>query len=368
MRCKLLSGLLKRATGPLLAILLFPWFFAACAGQVPATLPNDKDFSVPANLADQFAVRDANDPASLKPASIAAAVSAPAPAIPVEQSKAKTHGKKAKAPKKGKKMKTDVIVVPSIPEIKAGQDVPSRWTMAPVFRPGERTLFDITYFGATAGQLLLEVLSTKVVSQRPTYHFRATAYTSSVFSLFYRLNDVAESFMDTDGLYSHKYSLKLDESKQTRDVLELYDHRKNKAYYWSKLVHVQKGIKNDQSEIDLVPFTQDGLSAFHYVRTLPLEVGQVYEFPVANNGKLRTVRITVVRKEMLQTRIGEFSAIVVKPEVVLDGVLSTFGDSFIWISDDAQRTILKVDAKIKVGSVIAYLREHSYGETVNANP
>ncbi len=222
-------------------------------------------------------------------------------------------------------------------------------------------MFDITYFGATAGQLVLDILPPKTVADRQTYHFRATASTSSVFSLFYRLNDIAESFVDTEGLFSHKYSIKLDVSKQLRDVLELYDHKKNKAYYWSKLVHTEKGVKNEQSEIALTPFTQDGLSAFFYVRTLPLEVGKAYDFPVMNNGKVRTVRINVVRKEDLKTKVGEFPAIVVRPEVMLDGVLSSYGDSFMWISDDANRTILKIDAKIKVGSVIAYLREHTNG-------
>ncbi|MGZ3739726.1 MAG: DUF3108 domain-containing protein, partial [Bdellovibrionota bacterium] len=92
--------------------------------------------------------------------------------------------------------------------------------------------------------------------------------------------------------------------------------------------------------------------------------GKVYEFPVVNNGKLRTVRVTVVRKESLSTKVGEFNTIVVKPEVVLDGILQqNSGDSFMWISDDANRQILKIDAKIKVGSVIAYLRERSNGAT-----
>jgi hypothetical protein len=317
-------------------------------------VPSDRDFSVPAGLADEFAVHDAADPATvIRPA---------VPVPPAPSPGKKTGEKNRKAPKKGKKMKATAETALAPPAVAAAEEVTSRWTMPPIFRPGERSLFDITYFGATAGQLLLEELSNKVIASRPTYHFRATAYTSSVFSLFYRLSDVAESFLDTDGLYSHKFSLKLDESKQKRDVLELYDHRKKKAYYWSRLVHATKGVSNDESVIDLVPFTQDGLSAFHYVRTLPLEDGQVYEFPLVNNGKLRTVRITVIRREELKTRVGTFPAVVVKPEVVLDGVLSTYGDSFIWVSDDPQRLILKVDAKIKVGSVIAYLREHSYGE------
>ncbi len=322
--------------------------FVSCAGTSKSPVPTTKDFEVPSSLADQF---DAKDSTAVPPAP------PPAPAPPPVQ-EVKKPGKKGKN-SKADKMKNSAAIEK---KIEAPGAIPNRWSIEPFLKAGERTLFDITYFGATAGQLELNVLPSKVVSERLSYHFRATATSTSVFSLFYRVNDVAESFMDTVGLFSHKYSLKLDESKQLRDVLELYDYRKKKAYYWSKLEHNDKGAKSEQSEIDLVPFTQDGLSAFFFVRTLPLKVGKVFEFPVVNNGKLRTVRVTVVREESLATKIGEFSAFVIKPEVVLDGILQNSGDSFMWISNDSKRRILKMDAKIKVGSVIGYLREYSDGE------
>jgi hypothetical protein len=329
-----------------LRITAFSFFLASCAGKSASTpaVPTAKDFEVPSSIAEQFDVKETT---STPPAP-------PPPPPVVETKKPGKKGKLTKAEKMKNAAAEKKIVAPAV--------VPNRWTMTPFIQAGERTLLDITYFGATAGQLELTVLPSKVVSDRLSYHFRAKASSTSVFSLFYRVNDVAESFMDTEGLFSHKYSLKLDESKQQREVLELYDHRKKKAYYWSKLEHTDKGVHSEQSEIDLVPFTQDGLSAFFYVRTLPLEVGKVFEFPVVNNGKLRTVRITVVREEKLSTKIGDFPSFVLKPEVVLDGILQNSGESFMWISNDAQRRILKMDAKIKVGSVIGYLREHSYGE------
>lgn len=321
-----------------------------CAGsssQAPS-VPTTKDFEVPASLADQFDVKETISTPPAPPAP---------PPQPVPASKKSQKGKKSKFAK-GQK----VTIESRLPPGPKPLVIPNRWTMPPFLQAGERTVFDITYFGATAGQLELKILPSKVVANRLSYHFRATATTTSVFALFYRVNDVAESFMDTEGLFSHKYSLKIDETRQGRDVLELYDYQKKKAYYWSKWELQGKEPRNEQSEIPLDTFTQDGLSSFFYVRTLPLEVGKVYEFPVVNNGKLRTVRVIVVAKENLVTKIGEFPAIKVKPEVVLDGVLQNQGDSFMWISDDAQRRVLKVDAKIKVGSVIAYLREHSYGE------
>lgn len=323
---------------------------ASCAGKGGngSAVPTTKDFEVPQGLADQF---DVKETISTPPA--------PPIAPPQPVAEAKKPEKKGKKDKKGKPPAKAEAKAPEAPK---GLTIPNRWTMTPFLQAGERTVFDITYFGATAGQLELYVLPSKVVANRLSYHFRAIATSTSVFSLFYRVNDVGESFMDTEGLFSHKYSLKLDESRQTRDVLELYDYAKKKAYYWSKWEVKDKEPKNENSEIPLESFTQDGLSAFFYVRTLPLEVGKTYEFPVVNNGKLRVVRVTAVGKEELNTRIGTFPAIKLKPEVVLDGVLQNNGESYLWLSDDAQRRMLKVDAKIRVGSVIAYLREHSYGD------
>lgn len=314
---------------------VFTLALAACASSPPpSVVANDKEFEVPTALADKFEVKDEG-----------AIPVAPAPVA-----------EPAKPTKKGKGKKAVKTSAP----VKVEQWA-NRWQGEPFFQVGERYRFDITYFGATAGELQMEIMPQKVVADRPVYHVRANAKTTSVFSLFYSMNDVAESFMDATGLFSHKFSLKLDESLQQRDVLELYDQKKNKVHYWSKLDHKKKGKKQEQFEIPTQPYTQDGISAFYYLRTLPLAEGGVYEFPVVTNGKLRQVRVTVVRKETIKTKIGEIPAIVVKPEVVLDGVLKSYGDNFVWISDDSRRIILKIDAKIKVGSIIAYLREHTYG-------
>lgn len=314
-------------------------FFVGCALAPEPRPAAEREIAVPSALADRFAVKHQDE----------VAPPAPAPSLPAPVAK----GKKAAKDRKASTGKASPA--------KADFTWPNRWPMPAFFRTGETYLFDITYFGATAGELALELLPIKVVADRPVYHLRANARTASVFSLFYRMNDVAESFLDVESLVSHKFTLKLDESLQTRDMLELYDQRAQRVYYWSKLDHKKKGKKDEEFEISSAPFTQDGLSAFFYIRTLPLKDGDVYEFPVVNNGKLRNVRVSVVRRENIKTKIGVRAAVVLKPEVVLDGAIKTYGDNFVWISDDAERVILKVDAKIKVGSIIAYLREHRYG-------
>lgn len=329
---------MKKVLAPLGMLAIFSLSCVSTHVPTSSQMPDVKEFEVPTELANKFVVKE-----ELAPAPVTA------PEAPKD-----AKGKKSK--------KKEVKVATPLKQKDDGKLFASRWTMEPFFQVGERYVFDITYFGATAGELVLEVQPNKIVSDRPVFHLRAEARSASVFSLFYRMNDVGESFMDTAGLFAHKFTLKLDESLQQREVLELYDQRKKTVFYWSKMDHKKKGKKNDQFEIPVKPFTQDGLSAFYYVRTLPLEMGKEYEFPVVTNGKMRDVKLTVIRKENLKTKMGEIPALVIKPEVSLDGVLKSYGDSFLWVSDDAQRRILKVDAKIKIGSVIAYLREYSDGK------
>lgn len=300
----------------------------SCARFQPSGPVKEEDLGIPTELTEKFSVKE------------------------VEVAPAVTPEVKQPVPVKGKKP-------PKV--VKPPKDVvtfPDRWKgRPPMFRPGDRSVYDITFFGATAGELDLQVLPNKIIADRNVFHVRAEAKSTSVFSLFYRVNDYGESFIDADAIVPLKFHLKQDESIQQRDIVELYDHKKKKMYYWSKWDHKKKGHRLDNTEIEIPNFTQDSVSAFYFIRTLPLEDGQSYQFDVSTNGKIRTVRAVVVRREKIQTRAGEFPTIVVKPEVVLDGILQKTGDTFIWVTDDEYRDVVKLDAKIKIGSVIAYLRE-----------
>lgn len=308
----------------------------SCARFQPSAV-DDKDITalgIPTELQDKFAVKEAAQAAPAPP------VVAPAP---------EPKKKLAKKKEKKEKIKKAATVVKD--------KWPNRWTRPPVFHPGDRVLLDITFFGATAGTLEMKILPMKVINDRKVYHVQAVAQTASIFSLFYRLNDLGETFIDQDTIVPLKFTMKMDESLQNREVVELYDHNKEKMYYWSNWDHKKKGHRLDSFELNLEEFTQDSISSFFYVRTLPLNLGDKYRFWLSTNGKLKHVQISVVRKEKLITRVGEFDTIVIKPDVILDGVLQKAGDTFIWLSDDENRSVLKIDAKIKVGSLIAYLRE-----------
>lgn len=227
--------------------------------------------------------------------------------------------------------------------------------------PGEQHVFEITYFGVLAGTFTLDMMGYKKVNGRKVYHIQGRAKSSRFFSLFYRLDDLVETFIDYDGFFSHRFHLILDESKQTRNALELYDSEKKETFYWNRWNHYKKGYTETKELKPIPPYPQDSLSSLYYIRFLPMKDGAVLTFPVVSEGNSWDAVVTVVRREMMDTPIGKVRAIVVKPQAKFRGVLTQSGDSFIWLTDDDRRLVLKVEAKVRIGSVVAYLKEVKLG-------
>ena len=226
----------------------------------------------------------------------------------------------------------------------------------------ERLVFGIHYLGISAGDFTLEVLPFKKIDGRKVYHIRGNAVTSALSSLIYRVNDSVESFFDFDGLFSHRFHVVLDETKQTRDSLELNDSEKKQTYYWSRWNHKVSGYKETKELSPIEPFSQDSLSALYYARTVPLtEVGTTFTFPVISEGKSWDAVCTFVRREVLSTPMGKVSTVVIRPEMKYQGILKKAGDSFLWLTDDDRRLPVRLEAKVRIGTVSARLKEVTLG-------
>ncbi len=312
--------------------------FFSCAGAPVAKIQDDG--KLPQELtkeqAERFEVREA-----------------PPTPTPTPSPNTDDGGKGKKKKKKGKA--TKVVGAPE------GFPYPQRRPGVDPIWPGEKSVFSISYFGMAAGDFTLEVLPYQAINSRKVYHVRGTAVSSKVFSLFYRLNDTVETFFDFDGLFSHRFHLILDESKQTRDALELNDSERRQTFYWNRWNHRDKGYKETKEFFEIPSFPQDSLSMIYYLRSVPLPDGAVVTVPVVSEGKTWEAVLTVVRREEVRTPLGKIMAVVVKPETKYQGVLQKRGDSFLWLTDDERRFVLRLEAKIRVGTVVAELREIEKG-------
>jgi len=103
-------------------------------------------------------------------------------------------------------------------------------------------------------------------------------------------------------------------------------------------------------------------SAALYLRSQPLKQGSIYRLPIyaATNAYLATV--TVTGREKCSVRAGTYNAIKLDLQLKRIGKHlelephKKFRRATIWVSDDAERLILRIDAQIFVGTVFAELQ------------
>lgn len=284
------------------------------------------DALLPKELEEQFAVRNTD-----------AKESPPA----VELGK---NGKPLKSKRKTKKEK-------AAERAAAKFKFPSRRPAVDPILRGEVLKMDVSYLGVTAAELTIQQLPFKFVNSRKVYHHLLKIESTSVFNMVHRINDSIESFWDYEGLFSHRYHMILDEKDQTRDALELNDSVRKQTFYWNRWNHVKKGYVETKEFKEMVPFSQDSISLIQYVRMIPLKVGDKIKVPAVTEGKNWVVEANVLRRENISTILGDRDCFVLKPEIYLNGELQKKGEIYLWVTDDDRRYPVKLEAKVKFGSV-----------------
>ncbi len=330
--------------------------FVACAGGQLAKIESSDFATLPpgdtGDLKEKFEIKETLD---LPP---------PPPPAPNPAPFPESASAKKKSKRKEKKTAQPLPPTPPLAKDEAGPPPlpPFEW---PKRRPtkdplwlGEQLVYDISYFGVSAGEFTMAVEGYKTINGRKVYHTKGVAISSSVFSVFYRLNDMVESFLDYEGLFSHRFHIVLDETKQTRDSLELNDSEKSQTYYWNRWNHKTRGYSEVKEFKPIPRFPQDSMSAMYYLRMiLPISDGQMVTFPVVSEGKYWDAEITALRREEFNSpALGKVRTIVLKPETKYQGILQKRGDSFLWFTEDEHKYMVKMEAKVKIGTVHATLK------------
>lgn len=244
---------------------------------------------------------------------------------------------------KKSKIKGAKVSKPIVPPLRRTEELP--------FTLEEKLFYDIRFVGVTAATFTMEMRPFKVVNDRKVFHLFGHCKTVKLFELVYRVDDKVESFWDYDGLYSHRLTMDLDETKQSRKLIELYDYERKKSIYWNRVDHAEKGFSEQKVENDIKLWSQDPLSLLYYIRVakLPLVKGEALSIPIILDGKSWDAVLIFDRKEKILVGNKNYDANVYKLDNFLNGELKN-KDNTVWISDDEKRYILRIEAKVKVGT------------------
>ncbi|MBL7543409.1 MAG: DUF3108 domain-containing protein [Bdellovibrionaceae bacterium] len=297
------------------------------------------------------------------------------PEPPALKEPVKTIKKKslpAKAVKKGKAEKkappdevatAAVAEPPPLVDIESKDGINGRRPIKDPFRVGEEVIHEMHYFKVAAGELRLKVGPFVEVNGRRSYTFTTELESSRMFSSFYSVQDTATTYVDYAEFVPHVFTLSVKETGQIKDGKGLFDIKNNKATYWEKKFTKKDGQEEARKEWDILPFSQNVYSAAYYMRLFKWDVGKEYSFRVADAGENIVFKGKAIRKEKIETEVGDFEAIVIKPEITVKGIFKPIGDIYFWLSDDDRKYILRIESSIKIGTIVSEVIKINPGKT-----
>jgi hypothetical protein len=245
-----------------------------------------------------------------------------------------------------------LALLAGVPARLAGQGVvqagiPSASARAAVpFAVGERLEYDVKFGFLHVGGGEMEVAGVDSVRGHAAWH---TVFRVHGGTFFYRVNDRLESWIDVNDLVSLRHWQQLSEGRRERERrFEIMPDR---------------GIVLEEGKPDAptVEAPLDDGAFLYFVRTIPLEVGQTYEFNRYFRPDRNPVTIRVLRREHIRVPAGEFDAIVIQPIIKTKGIFSEGGRAEVWLSDDENRIMLQMKSKLSFGSLNLYLTSYRRG-------
>lgn len=268
---------------------------------------------------------------------------------------AKPAEKKPAAKKTKKDIKAVEPVVPARrqPEIEDEAGFQGRRPLKDPFRVGEVVTHEVSYFKTTAGTLQMKVEPMVAVNGRKAYNFVTEIKTSSMYSRLYSVDDRVETFVDFETLVPRVFALHVKETSQLREARMLFDEKTNRATYWEKKVTEKSGEQEKKLAWDILPYSQNVFSAIFYMRNFQWEPGKEIAFRVADDEQNLIFKGKCLRREKIDTELGEKDALVIQPQIILKGKFKPVGDIFIWLSDDEHKYPLRIESKIKIGTLVS---------------
>ena len=219
------------------------------------------------------------------------------------------------------------------------------------FTFGEELKYRIHYGIIDGGLATIKVESSaKKVGGRNAYHVIGKGETSAAWSLFYKIRDRYETYIDEQTLCPLMFIRRVDEG----------GYKINQDLIFDQEYHVINS--NGKQFTNMPPYIQDMLSAFYFARTLnysnekPGKIDSVITFV---DNEVWSLKIKFVRYDTLDSDVGKIRCMLFEPMVQKGRIFKKSEDLTVWISDDKNHIPLRAKANILVGSIKMDLESYS---------
>ena len=213
---------------------------------------------------------------------------------------------------------------------------------------GEYSAFDISFGGITVGSAEMEVVEHSVIDSISTFHIVGKGRTAPFFDWFFKVRDIYETYLDT---------LKILPVKFIRNIHE-GGYEKQQLYNFN---HLDSLVLTADSVYKMLYNSQDMLSAFFYARTFnkeSLKETNSFFVPIFMDEENYFLQIVYLGNDIVETKWGMINCMVFKPKMQEGRVFEDGEQMKIWITDDANHLLMKVETKIWAGTIKANLVDY----------
>ena len=221
---------------------------------------------------------------------------------------------------------------------------------------GEKLTFSLGWGFITAGSATLEV---KPIAGGKT-EFLTHATGNKTINRIYPVNDTVYTRVRNKGLMTEVFRKRLHEGTFHNTSVIRFDRKGEKAWLSDTVFTDMKARKVKRSAdtaVAIQGMEHSIMSAFYYVRTMPLTVGDTSRFSAVSGKKRYELKVLVHGKEKVESVLGKVQCIKVEPVLDGDGIFVSKGRIFIWLTDDDRRIPVLMECEIALGSIKAKLLE-----------
>ena len=219
------------------------------------------------------------------------------------------------------------------------------------FSPGEQMGFTLDYLGMRMGTATISVGA----PQGRNLPVGLEAHTTGVAAVLFAFRERLTSLLDPLSGLPATSVLDADERGRQRRDTTRFDRGAGAAV-------VRVGEGSNPVEVAVGPETLDFVALVFLLRRLPLEPGSRRTFSVLAGTKVQSVMAEVLQRERVQTPAGTFPALKIRIPTAFSGKFSERHPTYLWLSDDERRIVVRLATDFSFGSAAAQLVSYRPGE------
>ena len=164
--------------------------------------------------------------------------------------------------------------------------------------------------------------------------------------MFFRVRDEYISWTNTEKLQPIHFIRNVDEGGYLIKQNYLFNPAKNTAIVEDSVYQISDN-------------TQDMISAFYYARALiikqNLKKDSILKINIFMDEENYPMQIKYLKNEIIKTKWGKINCMVFAPQLQVGRIFKKEEEMRIWISDDENKLMIKVETKIIIGVISAKL-------------